>query len=127
MTIAARVISTYRRAADFRGRSDLGEIWLFHVWQIAVGIALAVVNYVGLQLTESQAFNLACAYLFLAFIAANTLPVIALMIRRLHDMNRSAVWMLLGPLVLPFVFLVGGSRGPNRFGDAPDGAAVGVA
>lgn len=53
------------------------------------------------------------------------IPGLAVLIRRLHDTDRSGWWIfinlvpLVGPIVL-FVFLVlDGTRGPNRFGPDP--------
>ena len=47
------------------------------------------------------------------------------MVRRLHDTDRSGWWLLLGllpllgGLVLLIFFIIGGTRGPNRFGPDP--------
>jgi uncharacterized membrane protein YhaH (DUF805 family) len=67
------------------------------------------------------------------------LPNLAVSIRRLHDTNRSGWWVLLGlsavaPLINPVglvvaialivlivFYILPGTRGPNRFGDSPDG------
>ena len=57
------------------------------------------------------------------------IPHLAVMVRRLHDTDRSGWWLLLGllpllgGLVLLIFFIIGGTRGPNRFG--PDPVEVG--
>ena len=69
---------------------------------------------------------------FLSFGALETIyalavfvPSMAVSVRRLHDTERSAWWMLvglvpfLGILVLIYFFVLDGTHGPNRFGPDP--------
>ena len=55
------------------------------------------------------------------------IPALAVVIRRLHDTDRSGWWILISlvPLIGPIVLLVfcciDGTRGPNRFGPDPKG------
>src|SRR3546814_7133710 len=56
------------------------------------------------------------------FVLAIIIPYLAVAVRRLHDTDRSGWWMLLslipltGSLILLIFFVMGGTRGPNRFG-----------
>jgi uncharacterized membrane protein YhaH (DUF805 family) len=58
-------------------------------------------------------------------IVALIVPAIAVGFRRLHDIDRSAWWMLLtiipiiGSLILLFWAVQPGTPGPNRFGPDP--------
>ena len=53
-------------------------------------------------------------------------PGLAVSVRRLHDLDRSGWWLLLGfvPVIGPVVLLVWccsrGMEGPNQFGPDPD-------
>jgi uncharacterized membrane protein YhaH (DUF805 family) len=55
------------------------------------------------------------------------LPTATVMVRRLHDMNRSGQWLLialvpvLGVVVLLVLALMPGTSGPNRYGVTSDG------
>src|SRR3546814_10468370 len=55
------------------------------------------------------------------FVLAIIIPYLAVAVRRLHDPDRSGWWMLLslipliGSIILLMFFVMGGTRGPNRF------------
>jgi uncharacterized membrane protein YhaH (DUF805 family) len=113
------MFTAYSRYWDFHGRSGRSEYWLFFLWVLILGFVAGLVDRLALQ---SQGLIGPCA-LFLTF--ANLIPNLSLSFRRLHDINRSAWWLLIacvplvGGLVL-FVFtLLPGTRGENRFGSAP--------
>lgn len=63
---------------------------------------------------------LLCLWSLIVFI-----PALAVVIRRLHDTDRSGWWILIslvpliGGLVLFVFYLIEGTRGPNRFGPDP--------
>jgi len=112
------MFTAYARYWDFQGRASRSEYWLFFLWVFTLGLAAGLVDRLVLQ---SQGPLGPCG-LFLTF--ANLIPNLSLSFRRLHDIDRSAWWLLiaaipiLGALVL-FVFtLLPGTRGENRFGPA---------
>jgi uncharacterized membrane protein YhaH (DUF805 family) len=53
------------------------------------------------------------------------IPNLAVAVRRMHDQDKSGWWILIGfvPLIgglwLLILYLIGGTRGPNRFGPDP--------
>ena len=103
--------------ADFSGRANRKQFWLYALWLIVVYIAIGVV---GAVLGE-KAGNAFIALAGLALIVPNW----AIMVRRLHDTDRSGWWVLIsflpliGGLIL-FVFeVLPGTPGVNRFGNQP--------
>jgi uncharacterized membrane protein YhaH (DUF805 family) len=65
--------------------------------------------------------------IFTLFFLYSLIPSLSFSFRRLHDINMSAWWILvgvipfLGPLVLLVLSLVDGTPGENRFGADPKG------
>ncbi len=98
-----------RRYADFRGRSQRKEYWLFVLfqWLLFLPLILAFLALGGdgkrlydqpltLQGGPADIFHIA----FWLFVAALLLPFFAAQVRRLHDQDRSGWWLLLN--VVPF-------------------------
>ena len=106
----------------FSGRSTRAEYWW---WTLFVPVAQIILAVVGTFIGDS-------GLLVPLFGLATLVPGLALGARRLHDINRSALWLLglLGffPLVLPglvmFVLLLiwackQGDEGQNQYGPDP--------
>ena len=100
----------FAKYVDFAGRAGRAEYWYFVLFGSIAGLCLSIVY----------------APLGLAFDLAVLLPNCAVAVRRLHDIDRSGWWLLLGfiPLIGWIVLLVwyckAGDPLPNRFGDPPD-------
>jgi uncharacterized membrane protein YhaH (DUF805 family) len=68
--------------------------------------------------------------LFSLFFLGILIPSIAVTFRRLHDTNRSALWLLIsflpfiGALVLLVFYFLPGTNGPNKFGPDPKGSVT---
>ena len=151
-----------RRYAEFSGRSRRKEYWLYFLFLIILYIILAsaitavVVSSLGsLEAEADSATTLALMENFCpVFIIAGLvwlgliIPNIAVGVRRLHDINRSGWWILMGygpwllsvlvantifaivSVICNFATIVGflillilacfkGTVGPNRFGPDP--------
>jgi uncharacterized membrane protein YhaH (DUF805 family) len=111
-----------RRYAEFSGRSQRKEYWMFFLFQIIVGVVLGIIEgAVGLSGSIGGAYGPLSALFGLAML----IPGIAVGIRRLHDTDRSGWWLLIalvpiiGAIVLIVFFVTDGTRGPNRFGPDP--------
>lgn len=111
------VTSVFRRYVDFQGRSPRSELWWFILFYFIVYIVLAVLAGIAPVL----------GILTFIFGLAVLLPTLAVEIRRLHDLDRSGWWILLGfipivgALVLIYWFCLRGTPGDNRFGPDPLG------
>jgi uncharacterized membrane protein YhaH (DUF805 family) len=99
-----------QKYANFSGRAIRSEYWWFVLAYIIAYLVLAIVDYVlGAQLLT--------AILSLALLS----PSIAVGVRRLHDLDKSGWWLLLGlipivGLILIYWFCQPGTPGANRFG-----------
>ena len=74
-----------RKYAQFGGRTQRKEFWHFILFYVLFGIPVSVVD---VALIGSPILG---TVYFLAFL----IPMIAVAVRRLHDMGRSGRWMLL--------------------------------
>jgi uncharacterized membrane protein YhaH (DUF805 family) len=126
-------IMPLRRFADFSGRSRRLEYWMFYLFLVVVSVAIVVGAMAIADATgnlepsadgKASANGVYAIYALLLFWAAMLIPYLAVLVRRLHDSDKSGWWILiyfapLGGLVL-FVFtLLNGTAGPNRFGEDP--------
>ena len=109
--------------ALFIGRARRKEFWQFQVVAFAISIVLMIVD--GILGTKTAS---GIGILGGIFSLAILLPNIGVLIRRLHDTDRSGWWALLGLIpianiaLLVFMFIQG-TVGSNRFG--PDPKALG--
>jgi uncharacterized membrane protein YhaH (DUF805 family) len=107
-----------KKYADFSGRAQRREYWMFVLINILISIAIWVLGMVGGRL------GLLIGGVSLLYSLAILVPSIAVGVRRLHDTGRSGWTLLLGliPLVgiLLVVFLCQDSTpGANRYGSHP--------
>jgi uncharacterized membrane protein YhaH (DUF805 family) len=114
MTFKEAVTSCYSNYATFSGRASRSEYWfftLYHFLLIVICIALFSVGIGRLLLAIS--------------LFANFLPSISVLVRRLHDTDRSGWWYwfvlvpLIGPIMMLVWFCTRGTFGGNRFGSDP--------
>lgn len=109
---AQAVTLFFRNYVNFQGRSSRGAYWWWWLFYIAVAVVLTLlVRAVGPSL------NILVALWGLAIV----LPSIALSFRRLHDVGKSAWWLLIaitgiGAIVLIVWAIQPGQRATNRFG-----------
>ena len=97
------MIDSYRRVftnyANFSGRSGRSEFW----WFVPTLYALSYVLYrITLMLIPNFGYYALTPLILLAI--ATTIPYLAVQVRRLHDTNRSAWWLLLG--LIPYIGVV---------------------
>jgi uncharacterized membrane protein YhaH (DUF805 family) len=116
-----------KRYAEFSGRSQRKEYWMFTLGIIIAEVAIMIVE--GMLGINRMVVGIYGPILSL-FMLALIIPSLAVSIRRLHDTDKSGWFLLLG--LIPFVgaiillvfFCTDGTSGPNRFGSdpkAPDG------
>jgi uncharacterized membrane protein YhaH (DUF805 family) len=127
-----------KRFFDFSGRSRRKEFWLWILLYIIVYVVALVLDVqLGLggssqsssefgdgAMSASASFNGGILTLGWALIAL--IPSLAVTVRRLHDVDKSGWFILLGliPLVgfyLLYLYCQPGTAGPNRFGADPKG------
>ncbi len=82
----------FTRYFDFRGRSSRAEYWWWTLFTFLVGIALFVLDFTLLLITQDVIFLFGVLRVFFAL--ATIIPSIALTVRRLHDLNRTGWWLV---------------------------------
>ncbi len=100
---------------EFNGRSSRSAYWWF--------VLFSVIAYIGAGIIDAIIKTPALAILVWLGLL---LPSLAVLVRRLHDTDRSGWWILIsfipfiGGIVL-IVFACTNSGPPNKHGDGPDG------
>jgi uncharacterized membrane protein YhaH (DUF805 family) len=118
MGFGQAISSGFSNYVNFSDRACRSEFWF---WMLAYYIGLAVVAVIDYGVLGTSAIS--GLYMLAVF-----LPTLAVGIRRLHDLDRTGWWILLGliPLIGPIILIVWfcsrGTAGPNRFGPDPLGA-----
>ena len=123
MSFAEAVKSFWSRYTMFKGRSRRSEYWFIQLFLIITNLAAAAID-LALMNGDVDRFiaNGGGGILGLIWILVTILPALAVLIRRLHDTNRSGWWALIGlvPLVggvVLFVFSVlDSTAGENQYG-----------
>ena len=127
------MILPLKRYFEFSGRSRRKEFWMFALLSIVVSIAASIIDSIlgfGHSATYAGATGVGASYGSKGPIGALAslallIPSLAVSFRRLHDVDRSAWWLLLSfiPILGWIVLLVfdctEGTRGSNRFGPDP--------
>ena len=122
-------LEVLRKYAAFDGRARRKEYWMFSLVNtvIAMAIVFAAAFLGGAGSAESA--EGAAGVVVLVYLLAIIVPSLAVTVRRLHDTNRSGLWMLIsfipleGPIAV-FVFTVhDGTPGSNQYGPNPKAVA----
>lgn len=120
-----------RRYAEFTGRSRRKEFWMWVLFNTILSTVLAVIGLWGAEerlfsSEEELTLYFACTLGLWSLIVF--IPNLALIVRRLHDTDRSGwniLWGLvpvIGGFILLYFYVTEGTRGPNRFGADPKDA-----
>ncbi len=119
-------LEALKKYAVFEGRSRRKEYWFFSLFNAIFSVVLVIADL--LFGTSGGAFSpglLSGLYALGVF-----LPALAVLVRRLHDTNRSGWWVLIsflpliGVLVLLFFSLQEGQPGENQYGISPKAHAA---
>jgi urea ABC transporter permease protein UrtC len=112
-----------RKYATFSGRATRREYWVFVLINVVVSLCLIQIDHLaGLKKAAGGLAPLSSIYA-----AATLLPSLAVLVRRLHDTDRSALWLavalvpVVGFLVLLVFLALEGTPDHNRFGPDPKG------
>jgi uncharacterized membrane protein YhaH (DUF805 family) len=106
----------FGKYAVFRGRARRAEYWSFVLF---FSIVLAICGSVDEQFYLF--FTPDVGILSALFTLASFLPAWSVMVRRFHDVDKSA-WFCLIPIYGFILLCIEGTRGVNRFGEDPKGA-----
>ena len=122
---------------NFQTRASRREFWTFILYSILfrmlfIGIDIVLELYMGVSplemITTEQLGTLTIGYFALLYDLMILLPMLGIMVRRLHDTNKSG-WLLVTPFIplLGFIGLIyifvcwfsKGDQGENQYGQDP--------
>ncbi|MBJ13167.1 MAG: hypothetical protein CMG62_08880 [Candidatus Marinimicrobia bacterium] len=129
-------IKCFREYANFKGRASRSELWYFLLfWLIFYFIIIIIdrkIGYSFLKLSDlpfNQYLPIAKFYsdvgvLVFLYRPLTIIPSLAVIVRRLHDLNLSGRWawlFIIPPLgiLLLFYLVKPGQKVKNNFGDVP--------
>jgi uncharacterized membrane protein YhaH (DUF805 family) len=110
-----------RHYADFSGRASRSEYWLFVLFFVIIYAVCLLIDYNTFWSGQMTIMPLSTAAYLVHFI-----PGLAVLVRRLHDTDRSGWWLLislvpvLGSLWLLVLLCTEGTYGPNEYGPNPN-------
>ena len=125
MTMTEAIQAFFARYTDFGGRSRRSEYWWSYLGLMLIYVAILIVSGILSAILPFLGVIGVIAYVVLAL--ACLIPSIAIIFRRMHDVDKSAWWLLIsfipliGALVLLYFFVQPGTVGPNQFGPDPKG------
>jgi uncharacterized membrane protein YhaH (DUF805 family) len=114
MSFGEAIRDGFTKYATFSGRSSRSAYWWWILFYVLV--------FIGASILDAAAGTAVIAILvWLGFF----LPNLAVLVRRLHDTDRSGWWVLIGliPLIGAIVLIVFAcldSGPPNKYGQGPD-------
>jgi uncharacterized membrane protein YhaH (DUF805 family) len=102
--------------ANFSGRARRSEYWYFILFHYLISIALCLLYF---------AFDMTGIIVFAVYALAVFLPSLAVLVRRLHDINKSGWYYFvslipfIGGIWLLILLCTEGTQGPNQYGEDP--------
>ena len=116
MNFAQSISSVFSKYIVFSGRACRSEYWWFFLFEFIVGLVLSIIF----------------SPLYWVFLLGTIIPSLAVLVRRLHDTDKSA-WTLLfglipffGGIILLILAIPKGDSGTNRYGPDPLGSTADV-
>ena len=111
-------LEVLKKYVVFNGRAHRTEFWMFFLFNCIISIVLSIVeSLIGLQSVLSGLYTLAVL-----------LPSLGVMVRRLHDIGKPGLWILIGliPIIGGIILIIFACKdsdpGDNEFGPNPKGA-----
>lgn len=125
MGFTEAVRSGFNNYVNFNGRASRSAYWWWVVFGVLVNLVAKVVDtLIGSNVYRTTQAGTEVSVGVIASLAglALLLPSLAVLVRRLHDSDRSGWWYwliiipIIGWLVLLYFLIVSGTPGPNRYG-----------
>jgi len=120
MSFLEAIQTCLRKYADFTGRASRPEYWWFALAYVILYFGgVILVSAIGERLVGGAGFVL--LMVMLGFV----IPMLAAMVRRLHDTGRSGWWYFItlvpfvGPIILLVILASEGEHGLNQYGPPP--------
>jgi uncharacterized membrane protein YhaH (DUF805 family) len=109
-------LKVLKQYADFKGRAQRKEYWMFFLFNILAAFVLGFVSgFLGAILHVGAGFSSA---INLLYVLGTLIPSIAVGIRRMHDLGRSGWWIICPIVNIVFLF-IDSQPGSNEYGPNP--------
>ena len=133
MSFGQAIANGFKKYASWKGRATRSEFWFWTLFVVIVQIPFSIIYNISSQGALQAAMTAGDQGAFLAALFGPTywllvlvslvffLPSLAVLIRRLHDLDRSGGWYWIilvpfaGSIVLLVFTLLPGTPGKNRF------------
>ena len=119
----------FQNYANFSGRARRAEYWNFVLVNIIIYIPLYIMIIVG-GVNNSDLIGFTGVGIIGLFALAMLIPSLAVLVRRLHDLNKSG-WNFLiyfipiaGPIIMLVWLCTEGNSYPNNYGDDPKNPGI---
>lgn len=139
MTFGESIKTCFAKFVTWQGRASRSEYWFFVLFELIVlAVAAMLDNVLGTSFkfvnpATGMEQSLGYGYLYMLSALVMLLPALAVMVRRLHDTNRSGWWYwialipIVGVILLLVWFCSRGTVGPNNYGEDPIGGGAAAA
>ncbi|MBO4806621.1 MAG: DUF805 domain-containing protein [Paludibacteraceae bacterium] len=113
-------IKCWKNYAVFQGRARRKEFWMFALFNFVICMALSMIGSLFID-----SIGMASQIPYYIYALAAFIPNLAVLVRRLHDVNKSGWWyfIILVPLIGIIWMLVllctEGDKGDNKYGPNP--------
>ena len=114
----------FKNYANFKGRARRSEYWYFVLFNIILFVPLYILAIIGADDETTDVSMIGVLLLAIGFLGM-IVPWLAVVVRRLHDLNRSGWYYfvrlipLVGPIMILVWFCTEGDRFTNNYGDDP--------
>ncbi len=139
MTTLELLTYTFNKTFSFSGRASRKELWIFSLFSIFYMLMFFILVFIFMSLSIigtnlNNGYLLPILFGFLILLLPTTIPLISLMVRRLHDLNKSGWFSLIfwfssmipiiGPIIGLILILIlnlkVGTDGNNNYGPPND-------
>jgi uncharacterized membrane protein YhaH (DUF805 family) len=120
MNFGQAIASGFANYVNFSGRAVRSEYWYWVLFTILGAIVTSILDAALFSFETVSPLNS-------VFNVITFLPSLAVLVRRLHDIDRTGWWVLIGLTGIGLILLIywacqPGTPGPNRFGPDPFGS-----
>ncbi len=118
-------LQVLKKYADFNGRARRKEYWYFYLINLVISFVLGFSASLFRAANPESIFGIFLGGLTLIYSLGIFIPSLAVGVRRLHDTNRSGVWLLIGfvpfvgAIILIYFFVLDSQPGENQYGPNP--------
>ena len=111
MNFGQAIASLYQNYANFKGRSRRSAYWFAYLFYVLVTIPVTMFS------SEVDMYTGTVTYgpLYYIWVLGNLLPVLAVGVRRMHDIGKSG-WFLLIPIYNIVLLATDSQPGDNYYG-----------